>query len=59
MARFSLLSLDRTLYMSSSWSRVEPFVMISMSSKKLNLFSMFSSVLSKVVWNVAGISLRP
>ena len=48
MARFSLSSLDRTLYMSSSWSRVEPFVMISMSSKKLNLLSIFSSVLSKV-----------
>ena len=59
MARFSLSSLDRTLYISCSWSRVEPFVMISMSSKKLNLLSMFSSVLSSVFWNVAGISLRP
>ena len=59
MARFSLSSLDKTLYSSGSWSRVEPFVMISMSSKKLKLLSMFSSVLSKVFWNVAGISLRP
>ena len=59
IAKFSLSSLDRTLYMSNSCSWGEPFVMISMSSKKLNLLSMFSRVLSKVFWNVAGISLRP
>ena len=59
IAKFSLSSLDRTSCMSNSWSWGEPFVMISMSSKKLNLLSMFSMVLSRVFWNVAGISLRP
>ena len=61
IAKFSLSSPDRTLYMSSSCSLSlgEPFVMIKMSSRKLNLLSMFSRVLSNVFWNVAGISLRP
>ena len=59
IAKFSLSSLERTLYMSDSWLCGEPFVMISMSSKKLNLLSMFSRVLSSVFWKVAGMSLRP
>ena len=36
-----------------------PCVMIRISSRKLNLLSMFSSVLCSVVWNVAGISDSP
>ena len=56
MARFSLSSRERTVSMSDSWSLVVPFVMIRISSRKLNLLWMFLRVLSSVFWNVAGMS---
>ena len=50
IAKFSLSSLDRTLYMSSSWSLGEPFVMIKIWSRKLNLLSIETIFNSSQLW---------
>ena len=59
IAKFSSSKRLSISLMSDTWSAMVPFVIIRISSRKLNLFDMFSRVLSIVVRKVAGMSDRP